>query len=274
MAPTSTPRALKNPSNDAALIVAKLKQLGFDVRLEKDLNARSFSETVEEFSASLDKESEVLFYYAGHGLQFRGENFLVGVDARLKGEATLQFETFRLNTVINMLERRAGTTLLFWDACRNNPLADELLRSISSSGSPMTSELVRGGAAALPPRRGDTLIVFSAEPGKQALDGAGDLSPFAESLGRHIASANIEIESMLKRVTAEVFERTLHFQRPERLSQLTRDFYFHRGERPSRPTRRKSGSCRRASRRSNASRSPASASRSSVRTRRTCVSRS
>jgi Caspase domain/WD domain, G-beta repeat/Anaphase-promoting complex subunit 4 WD40 domain len=219
---------LKNPSNDAALIDRKLRELGFEVQLERDLDARRFSEIIQDFAASLDKESEVLFYYAGHGLQFRGENFLVGVDARLRGEATLQFETFKLNTVINLLERQAGTTLLFWDACRDNPLADELLRSIAPSALSAPSEAVRGGAAALPPRIGDTLIVFSAAPGKKALDGGGDLSPFAESLGRHIASPNVEIESMLKQVTAEVLERTQQFQRPERLSQLTRDFYFHR----------------------------------------------
>ena len=145
----------------------------------------------------------------------------------LKGEATLQFETFKLNTILNLLEQRASTTLLFWDACRDNPLADVLLRSIPSPLSG-TSQRVRGGAAAPPPRRGDTLIVFSAEPGKKALDGSGDFSPFAESLGRNIGTPNIEVESMLKRVSAEVLERTNYFQRPERLSQLTHDFYFHR----------------------------------------------
>jgi caspase domain-containing protein/WD40 domain-containing protein len=219
---------LKNPIKDAALISDKLRELGFEVQLEKDVGARHFSEIIQEFSTKLDKDSEVLFYYAGHGLQFRGENFLVGVDARLNGEATLQFETFKLNTILNLLERLAGTTLLFWDACRDNPLADELVRSIPAAGLPGIPQLVRGGAAALPPRRGDTLIVFSAEPGKKALDGAGDFSPFAESLGRHIGRTNIEIESMLKRVAAEVLEHTNYFQRPERLSQLTRDFYFRR----------------------------------------------
>jgi WD40 repeat protein len=221
--------ALKNPNNDAALISDKLRELGFDVQFEKDVGARGFSEIIEGFSRKLDKDSEVLFYYAGHGLQFRGENLLVGVDARLSGEATLRYETFPLNTILNLLEQRVRTTLLFWDACRDNPLADELMRSIPASGSSAVSQLVRGGAAALPPRRGDTLIVFSAEPGKKALDGTGTFSPFAESLGRHIGTTNVEIESMLKRVAAEVLERTNHFQRPERLSQLTRDFYF-RGE--------------------------------------------
>src|SRR5262249_47300126 len=109
-----------------------------------------------------------------------------------------------------------------------NPLVEGLMRSIPASGPSVTSQLVRGGAATLPPRRGDTLIVFSAEPGKKALDGEGAFSPFAESLGKHIATANVEIESMLKRFPAEVLERTNDFQRPERLSQLTRDFYFRR----------------------------------------------
>ena len=157
---------------------------GHNAQLEKNVGARRFSEIIQEFSTKLDKDTEVLFYYAGHGLQFRGENFLVGIDTQLNREATLQFETFKLNTILNLLEQRASTTLLFWDACRDNPLADELLRSIPSSASG-TSQLVRGGAAALPPRRGDTLIVFSAEPGKTALDGSGDFSPFAIASSQH-----------------------------------------------------------------------------------------
>jgi hypothetical protein len=139
---------LNNPLNDATLISEKLRELGFDVRLEKDVGARALSEIIQEFSTKLDKDSEVLFYYAGHGLQFRGENFLVGIDARLNGEATLQFETFKLNTIINLLEQRASTTLLFWDACRDNPLADQLLRSIpgSLSGTSDPSSTLRAGA--------------------------------------------------------------------------------------------------------------------------------
>jgi hypothetical protein len=219
--------ALKNPLHDAALIADKLDDLGFKVWVEHDLDAKQFSDVIQKFSADLDKETEALVYYAGHGLQFRGENFLVGVDAGLKGQAALQFETFKLNTILELIERRALVTLLFWDACRNNPLADELMRSVGPLASFDESGLVRGGAAPLPPRRGDTLIVFSAEPGKRALDGEGELSPFAEALSHHITSA-LEIEHMLKHVTADVLEHTRNFQRPERLSQLTRDFYFRR----------------------------------------------
>jgi WD40 repeat protein len=218
--------ALKNPRNDAALINDKLQELGFEVQIERDLNARQFSEVMEEFAAKLDKESEALIYYAGHGLQFRGENFLVGIDARLKSQTQLQFETFKLNTIIAMIEQRALITLLFWDACRDNPLAEDLMRSVGPLPPSDSSQVVRGGAAPVAARPGDTFIVFSAEPGKKALDGSGELSPFAEALGRHISSPNVEIEAMLKRVTKDVLERTHYYQRPERLSQLTQEFYF------------------------------------------------
>jgi WD40 repeat protein/uncharacterized caspase-like protein len=220
-------KKLINPAHDGELIAGNLKTLGFEVRLETNVDARRFSEVLQDFALQLDKESDALFYYAGHGLQFRGENFLVGVDAHLKSEAALQFETYGLNAVVNLLEGRASTLLFFWDACRNNPLAEALVSGPTGQGRSAPG-LTRSGAAPLPPRRGDTLIVFSAEPGKEALDGSGKNSPFAEALGRRIASPNVEIESMLKYVTADVLAATQHFQRPERLSQLTRDFFFVR----------------------------------------------
>jgi len=222
-------KTLKNPANDAELIVGKLQGLGFQVQIEKNLDARGFSRAIQTFSSTLSKDTDALFYYAGHGLQFNGENYLVGIDAKLENEATLQFETFRLNTVISLMEAKAGTTLIFWDGCRNNPLADGLLllgRSVSISES---SPAVRG-AAPIPPRRGDTLVVFSAEPGKFALDGQGNFSPFAEALANHIGTPDLEIETMLKRVTADVQETTKSYQSPQRLSQLTKEFYFYRQE--------------------------------------------
>src|SRR4029077_8858658 len=142
----------------------------------------------------------------------------------LESEATIQFETFRLNTVINLMDSRAGTALVFWDGCRNNPLAAGLLvgklTSISES-----SPAVRGSAP-IPPSRGDTFVVFSAEPGKFALDGRDDFSPFAQALAKYIATPNLEIEAMLKRVTADVLEATQSQQQPQRLSQLAKEFYF------------------------------------------------
>lgn len=213
---------LKNPLNDAALIERKLREIGFDVQFKKDLSAREFSEVLNEFSSGLDKESEVLFYYAGHGFQFNGENFLVGIDAALKSEATLQFETFRLNTIINVLAHKARVRLIFWDACRNNPLAETYTQWV-------TSETVRSGAAPLPARSDDTYIAYSAEPNKTAQDGDGELSPFAESLGKYIAVPGLEINQMLANVIKDVRERTHNTQAPEPLSKLARSFYFRPG---------------------------------------------
>jgi uncharacterized caspase-like protein len=216
---------LKNPANDAALIASKLKSVGFEVQVEKNLSAKRFAEVLKDFSSGLEKESEALFYYAGHGLQFQGENFLVGTDATLKSEADLQFETFRLNAIIDVLEQRAGLALIFWDACRDNPVAENLLRNVTNTG----TERVRSGAAPVPPRRGDTYIVFSAEPGRKAVDGDGQFSPFAESLARNLAVPGLELDDMLMKVTTEVREQTKDAQSPQRMSQLTRKFYFQKG---------------------------------------------
>jgi WD40 repeat protein/uncharacterized caspase-like protein len=221
-------KALNNPENDAKQIAAKLIQLQFDVRVELNLDAKGFAHAVQVFASKLDKNTDALFYYAGHGLQYQGENYLVSIDAKLESEATLQFETYRLNTIIGLMENKAGTTLIFWDGCRNNPLADGLFanRTVSISD---PSAAVRGGSAPISPRRGDTLVVYSAEPGKFALDGPGDFSPFADSLSTHITTPALEVETMLKRVTADVEDKTKSYQRPQRLSQLTKEFYFAPG---------------------------------------------
>ena len=218
---------LKNPPNDSKLIARKLRDLGFQVQVENDLDAKGFSRIVQGFASKLDKNTDALFYYAGHGFQYQGENYLVAVDAKLASEATIQFETFRLNTIINLIESKASTALVFWDGCRNNPLAGGLqlakLNLVTES-----SPAVRASAP-IPPSRGDTLVVFSAEPGVFALDGSGDFSPFAEALAKHVATPNLEVESMLKRVKADVLAKTKN-QQPQVLSQLAKEFYFNQQE--------------------------------------------
>jgi WD40 repeat protein len=215
---------LKNPPNDAKMIAEKLRDLGFEVQVETDLDAKGFSRIFKSFSAKLDKNTDALFYYAGHGLDYLGENYLVAVDAKLQSEATIQFETFRLNAVRNLIEQQAGTTLIFWDGCRNNPLANGLLSTRLTVV--MDSSPAVRASAPIPPSRGDTMVVFSAGPGNYAIDGLGALSPFAEALAKHVATPNIEIGSMLTRVTADVVAKTKNYQKPQVLSQLAKEFYF------------------------------------------------
>jgi WD40 repeat protein len=217
---------LKNPPNDSDLIAGKLRGLGFQVQVEHDLDAKAISRVIQDFASKLDKNTDALFYYAGHGLQYRGENYLVAVDAKLESEATIQFETFRLNTAMSLIEGKASTALIFWDGCRNNPLANgmQIALTVVTDSSPAVR-----ASAPIPPSRGDTLVVFSAEQGKFALDGSGDLSPFAEALAKHVATPNLEIEAMLKRVKADVLAKTKG-QQPEVLSQLAKEFYFNQQE--------------------------------------------
>ena len=181
----------------------------------------NFSKILQNFAASLDHETVALFYYAGHGIQYKDENFLVGVGARLASESSLESETFPLSTIISLLEKRAGTTLLFWDACRNNPLASKLIGSVSGASPP-----TRAGAAPIAPRDGNMFVAFSAAPGKEAIDGTGKNSPFAEALARRIAFPNVDVGKMLEQVAEDVSERTGHRQAPEVVLRLSRNFYF------------------------------------------------
>jgi WD40 repeat protein len=210
---------LNNPLNDAALIKDRLEQLNFSVKSYQDVsNAREVLKIVHDFADSLDDDTIALFYYAGHGIQVRQNNLLVTTVARLTGESSLPSETFPLDAVVSLFESRAQTSLLFWDACRNNPLATRFYRGRSD---------IPVGAARVDGRSGNTFIVLSAAPGKVALDGAGDNSPFAAALARHIMTPDIEVQEMLTRVTGDVLQITKGKQRPERSSQLSQAFYFN-----------------------------------------------
>ncbi len=201
---------LPNPTNDAVLLGERLATLGFQVDLLQDLTAKQFSTRFAEFVETLDSDTEVLFYYAGHGIRYQDENLLVGVDARLANEAAIQAETFPMSKIVDGLERRARASLLFWDACRKNPLAT----------GPFYSD-----PAQVPGRAGNTLIMFSASPGQDAVDGAGRNSPFAQALARHLNDPD-EIETVIKRVSLDVWNMT-RSQVPSRQSTLTEDFYLN-----------------------------------------------
>ena len=218
-------KPLTNPANDAALITSKLRELHFEVQLEHDLaNATEFQRALEEFAKKLDKNTDALFYYAGHGFEFNGGTDLIGIDAKLQSEASVPVETYPLYSVIKTIERRASIALIFWDGCRDNPnpLA-KVLQMAQSEASPS----VRDSSVTIPPRPGDTLIVFSQAPNKPALDGEGKFSPFAEALAAHIAAPDLEVQSMLTLVTADVVEKTKSYRVPKRLSDLKRIFYFN-----------------------------------------------
>ena len=209
---------LRNPSNDATDIAAKLRGLGFDVVEGIDLQKRDMEKRVRAFAEALNGADVGLFYYAGHGLQVDQKNYLAPVDAELRAESDLDFEAVELDLVLKQMLRSAGTSLVFLDACRDNPLAQKLAQSSRSLN--VGRGLARVEAAS------SMMIVYSAEPNKVALDGTGRNSPFTEALLRHIGEEGESISDMMIEVRNDVLKATGHQQQPNESTQLTGQFFF------------------------------------------------
>lgn len=218
--------ALANPDHDASDVAESLKALGFEVIEGHDLEKASFDRSVREFAESLSGASAAVFFYAGHGLQVGGQNYLVPVDARLSTAVALDFEMVRLELVQRAMEREARTNIIILDACRDNPLARNLARALGTR-----SSSVGHGLAAVESGEG-TLISFSTQPGNVALDGAGRNSPFADALLRHMSATGDDIAAVLINVRNDVMQATARKQVPWEHSALTARFYFKAPEPP------------------------------------------
>jgi uncharacterized caspase-like protein len=214
-----TPR-LTNPSNDATDIAVVLKALGIQVIEGFDLDKASFDRKVRDFADALSGAKVGIFFYAGHGLQVAGANYLVPVDAKLSTSSALDWEMVRLDLVQRTMERETETNVLFLDACRDNPLARNLARAMGTR----SAEIGRGLASA---EAGvGTLISFSTQPGNVALDGSGRNSPFAGALVKRISASNEDLSALLIEVRNDVRKATLKRQVPWEHSALTGKFYF------------------------------------------------
>ncbi len=214
-----TPK-LANPKNDATDMVVVLKKHGFQVLEGFDLDKVAFDRKVRDFAAALASAQAGVFFYAGHGLQVSGHNYLVPVDAQLSTASALDFEMVRLDLVHRTMEREAQTNILFLDACRDNPLARNLARAMGTR----STEIGRGLAQV---ESGvGTLISFSTQPGNVALDGAGRNSPFAGALVKQLATSNDDLSAILIGVRNDVMKETQRRQVPWEHSALTGRFYF------------------------------------------------
>jgi uncharacterized caspase-like protein len=209
---------LRNPSNDATDIAAKLRELGFDVVEGIDLKKRDMEKRIRAFAEQLNGADVGLFYYAGHGLQVNQKNYLAPIDAELKSETDLDFEAVELDLVLKQMLRSAGTSLVFLDACRDNPLVQKLAQSGRSLN-------IGRGLARVEPVS-SMMIVYSAEFGKVALDGTGRNSPFTEALLRHIGEEGESISDMMIEVRNDVRKETGNQQQPIESTQLTGQFFF------------------------------------------------
>ncbi len=160
---------LANPANDARDMAAALREVGFQVIDGFDLDKRGLDLKVRDFARALAGADTALFFYAGHGLQVSGQNYLVPVDARLESERDLDFEAVKVDFLLRQMEidRESKTNIVFLDACRDNPLSRNLARSMGTRSAALGRGLaqVQTGVG--------TFISYSTQPGNVALDGAG-----------------------------------------------------------------------------------------------------
>ena len=209
--------ALPNPANDAREVTKLLTDSGFEVSTAADLSQGQMREAVSDFAgkvAAKGADTVALVFYAGHGLQIDGENFLVPVDIDPKREADIPIQAVRLNDILNTLNSvPSRMRILMLDACRNNPFPD-----LKTAG---------GGLALVDAKIGapGTFLSFSTSPGAVAEDGSGSNSPYTNAL-LAAGKENIPIEETFKRVRLAVNKVTEGRQTPWDSSSLTEDFRF------------------------------------------------
>lgn len=213
---------LTNPANDAGDMSAALRQLGFDVVEGKNLDRRGMDDVIRTFGSKLERADLAVFFYAGHGLQVAGKNYLVPVDARLERPGDLALDAVEVGVVLAQMEAEQRVNLIFLDACRDNPLARSLARSLGTR-----STSVGQGLASIQSALG-TMIVYATQPDNVALDGEGRNSPFTAALLNHIADSGVDIATVVRRVRAEVVTATKQKQVPWDHSSLIGDVMLAR----------------------------------------------
>ena len=213
---------LPNPTNDARLVARTLTDLGFEVSQHTNLSRWEIAGELSNFLKRTEGADLTLFYFAGHGMQFGGRNFLLGTDARLESELDIQAEALDLDQVTRLLRKNSRAALIFVDACRDNPVATDFYRRTL----PATRSAGLRGLAELSQRFDGAMVTFSASPGQVAYDGAGAYSPFATALATHLPTPNIEILTLMKRVIGDVKKETGDRQVPMVSNDLSREIYL------------------------------------------------
>jgi tetratricopeptide (TPR) repeat protein len=212
---------LDNPPRDARLIAASLHELGFQtVMLVGDLTRDKFFEVLRTFAADAEKADWAVIYYAGHGFEVSGVNYLVPVDARLAVDKDAETEAVALEQVIAAVGGARKLRLVMLDACRDNPFAPRMKHT-------MSLQLVDKGFSDIEPSAG-FMVVYAAKHGETALDGEGADSPFATALAHDIKEPHVEVRKLFDIVRDDVWNATRHAQQPFTYGSPPgrEDFYF------------------------------------------------
>ncbi|WP_439361186.1 caspase family protein [Bradyrhizobium sp. DASA03007] len=220
-------KALPNPPNDARAIAKSLRDIGFTVSEGIDLDRAAMQKVTRDFLREAARAQVAMVYYAGHGVQVDGRNYLIPVDVALKPGANMTEAMIETDTIMAGLDDQVRTNILIFDACRNNPMAQQVASVGGNRGIDGASGLAAptnlGTGATL---GAGTLIAYATAPGQVALDGDGANSPFSAALSRHIGTPGLEVQQMLTRVRAEVVSTTKNKQVPWSNSSLLGEVYL------------------------------------------------
>ncbi len=204
---------LANPVNDAVDVEASLRRIGYETTLGLDLSANELISTIQEFQGSISSGDSVVFYFAGHGIQLGGENYLIPVNADLQDERDLEYQAVQVSRVARAIEEMGvEQSLIILDACRDNPF-------LSQS---------RGGTRglSLASARTGSMVVYATAPGQVAFDGEGRNGLFTSALLNHLETPGIEVHDMIREVRAEVASSTGNQQIPFATSSITEPMYL------------------------------------------------
>ncbi|RTM10829.1 MAG: tetratricopeptide repeat protein [Bradyrhizobiaceae bacterium] len=219
--------ALPNPVRDASLVADVLRLTGFEaVTLLTDLRKDALVNALREFAARAETADWAVVYYAGHGMEVGGVNYLIPTDAKIAADREIGFEAVPVDQVLNAAERARKLRLVILDACRDNPFAAQMKRTMT-----VASRSVSRGLAPLEPEAG-TLVVFAAKDGETALDGDGINSPFATAFVKNLPTPGLEVRRLFDFVRDDVMEATGRRQKPFSYGSVSgrQDFYFVAGK--------------------------------------------
>ena len=199
---------LENPTNDADLMAVAFKAVGFqNVLVHKDLTQPQILQVLRDFSALADNADWAVVYYSGHGIEFGGSNYLIPVEARLRSDRDIDLEAVDMGKVLSSIEGAKRLRLVILDACRDNPFASQMRRT-------MASRSLGRGLARIEPEAG-TLIAYAAKHGEVALDGDGKNSPYALALAKRLQQRPaLEVRRLFDVVRDDVVAATSRKQQP------------------------------------------------------------
>jgi tetratricopeptide (TPR) repeat protein len=213
--------ALPNPTRDADLVARTFRQAGFHtVTLAKDLSREMFIEALRKFSAEAEGADWAAVYFAGHGMEINGVNYLIPVDAKLASDRAVPYETVSMDQVTLAVEGAKRLRLVLIDACRDNPFINQMRRTVASRS-------IGRGMASIEPEAG-ILVVYAAKHGQIALDGEGENSPFVTALAKRMLMPGVDIRRVFDHVRDDVMEATQRRQQPFSYGSLSgsEDFMF------------------------------------------------